>query len=155
MARSRAGNTTGTASDMRWRADVPRQPVDRIGGARIGRQPNDALRLAAQICAVAGRHDWRAAITGGSHAGNRAVVWRSGAPARMGDHPKKVVEHPLRNSRGRYAHIKTMKGKHPIRVLCELLAVSRSGYYRWQEPATDSPNRARFAARRTDHAPRR
>ena len=26
-----------------------------------------------------------------------------------------------------------MKGKHAVRVLCELLAVSRSGYYRWQE----------------------
>ena len=26
-----------------------------------------------------------------------------------------------------------MKGKHSLRVLCELLAVSRSGYYQWQE----------------------
>ncbi len=26
-----------------------------------------------------------------------------------------------------------MKGKHALSVLCELLAVSRSGYYRWQE----------------------
>lgn len=26
-----------------------------------------------------------------------------------------------------------MEGKHPVRVLCELLAVSRSGYYHWQE----------------------
>jgi putative transposase len=26
-----------------------------------------------------------------------------------------------------------MKGEHRVRVLCELLAVSRSGYYRWQE----------------------
>lgn len=26
-----------------------------------------------------------------------------------------------------------MKGKHPLRVLCEVLAVSRSGFYRWQE----------------------
>lgn len=26
-----------------------------------------------------------------------------------------------------------MKGKHSVNVLCELLAVSRSGYYRWQE----------------------
>jgi transposase InsO family protein len=26
-----------------------------------------------------------------------------------------------------------MKGKHPLSVLCELLAVSRSGYYRWRE----------------------
>ena len=26
-----------------------------------------------------------------------------------------------------------MKGKHALRVLCEVLAVSRSGYYRWQE----------------------
>ena len=25
-----------------------------------------------------------------------------------------------------------MKGEHPVGVLCELLAVSRSGYYRWQ-----------------------
>lgn len=25
-----------------------------------------------------------------------------------------------------------MKGEHPVRRLCELLAVSRSGYYRWQ-----------------------
>ena len=25
-----------------------------------------------------------------------------------------------------------MKGEHPVRLLCELLAVSRSGYYRWQ-----------------------
>ena len=26
-----------------------------------------------------------------------------------------------------------MKGKHSLSVLCEVLAVSRSGYYRWQE----------------------
>ena len=26
-----------------------------------------------------------------------------------------------------------MKGKHPVAMLCELLEVSRSGYYRWQE----------------------
>lgn len=26
-----------------------------------------------------------------------------------------------------------MKGEHPVRLLCELLAVSRSGYYHWQE----------------------
>jgi len=26
-----------------------------------------------------------------------------------------------------------MKGEHPVRLLCELLAVSRSGYYRWQQ----------------------
>jgi hypothetical protein len=24
-----------------------------------------------------------------------------------------------------------MKGEHPIRMLCELLGVSPSGYYRW------------------------
>ena len=27
-----------------------------------------------------------------------------------------------------------MKGEHNIGMLCELLGVSRSGYYRWQEP---------------------
>src|SRR5688500_7781482 len=27
-----------------------------------------------------------------------------------------------------------MKGELPVRVLCELLEVSRSGYYRWKEP---------------------
>jgi transposase InsO family protein len=31
-----------------------------------------------------------------------------------------------------------MKGKHPVALLCELLEVSRSGYYRWQEsPPTE------------------
>ena len=31
-----------------------------------------------------------------------------------------------------------MKGEHPIRMLCELLTVSHSGYYRWlqQRPST-------------------
>lgn len=27
-----------------------------------------------------------------------------------------------------------MKGDHPVALLCEILAVSRSGYYRWQQP---------------------
>jgi transposase InsO family protein len=26
-----------------------------------------------------------------------------------------------------------MKGEHPVRLLCEVLSISRSGYYRWQE----------------------
>jgi putative transposase len=27
-----------------------------------------------------------------------------------------------------------MKGEHPIRMLCDLLSVSSSGYYRWRQP---------------------
>lgn len=45
----------------------------------------------------------------------------------------KIVGHPLRNARERYAQIKTMKGKHSVSVLCEVLAVSRNGYYRWRD----------------------
>ena len=37
-----------------------------------------------------------------------------------------------------------MKGEHPLRLLCELLAVSRSGYYRWQK--------GRPTKRQRDHA---
>jgi transposase InsO family protein len=41
-----------------------------------------------------------------------------------------------------------MKGEHPVRLLCELLAVSRSGYYRWQErrPTQRQRDDARLAA---------
>ena len=40
-----------------------------------------------------------------------------------------------------------MKGEHPVGVLCELLAVSRSGYYRWQEgrPTKRQSDDARLA----------
>jgi putative transposase len=40
-----------------------------------------------------------------------------------------------------------MKGKHPVRVLCDLLAVSRSGYYRWQarQPTKRQRDDARLA----------
>lgn len=40
-----------------------------------------------------------------------------------------------------------MKGEHSIGLLCELLAVSRSGYYRWQErgPTQRQQNDARLA----------
>jgi transposase InsO family protein len=41
-----------------------------------------------------------------------------------------------------------MKGKHPVALLCELLAVSRSGYYRWRErrPSLRQRDDARLAA---------
>lgn len=41
-----------------------------------------------------------------------------------------------------------MKGEYPVRLLCELLAVSRSGYYRWQErrPTKRQRDDARLAA---------
>ena len=49
-----------------------------------------------------------------------------------------------------------MKGEHPVEGLCELLQVSRSGYYRWrrrqpgkreQEDAMLAEHIARFHAR--------
>jgi putative transposase len=41
-----------------------------------------------------------------------------------------------------------MKGEHPIRVLCELLSVSPSGYYRWRQgrPSTRQREDAAIAA---------
>lgn len=58
-----------------------------------------------------------------------------------------------------------MKGKHPVAMLCELLDVSRSGYYRWEEgPPTarqrsddelaDKIVQAHAASRQTYGAPR-
>jgi len=52
---------------------------------------------------------------------------------------KKITGHPLRSARERYAQIKAMKGQHPIRMLCELLNVSASGYYRWRSAAAEYP----------------
>lgn len=43
-----------------------------------------------------------------------------------------------------------MKGEHPVEGLCELLQVSRSGYYRWRrapEPAGDAGRGAERAHR--------
>ena len=41
-----------------------------------------------------------------------------------------------------------MKGQHPVALLCEVLAVSRSGYYRWRErrPTPRERDDARLAA---------
>ena len=42
-----------------------------------------------------------------------------------------------------------MKGEHPVRLLCELLAVSRSGYYQWEEhrPSQRERDDTRLAVR--------
>ena len=42
-----------------------------------------------------------------------------------------------------------MKGEHPIRMLCELLKVSHSGYYRWcqQRPSPRQHEDAALAAK--------
>lgn len=44
-----------------------------------------------------------------------------------------------------------MKGEHPVRLLCELLAVSRSGYYRWRgrRPTKRQRDDARLAGQIT------
>jgi putative transposase len=41
-----------------------------------------------------------------------------------------------------------MKGNHPVALLCEVLVVSRSGYYRWRErrPTQRQRDDARLAA---------
>ena len=41
-----------------------------------------------------------------------------------------------------------MKGKHAVALLCEVLVVSRSGYYRWRErrPTQRQRDDARLAA---------
>jgi transposase-like protein len=74
---------------------------------------------------------------------------RADPDARTGGGAKKITGHPLRNARERYAQIKAMKGEHPIRMLCELLKVSPSGYYRWcqQRPSPRQREDAAIAAK--------
>src|SRR3954468_18993101 len=104
--------------------------------------------MAAAVRAAAGRGDWHAADGGRKGRGDPAAARRGGAHAGTGDRPKKIVGHPLRNARERYAQVEAMKGDHPVRLLCEVLAVSRSGYYRWQErsPTQRQRDDARLAA---------
>jgi hypothetical protein len=69
---------------------------------------------------------------------------------------KKITGHPLRTARERYAQVKAMKGEHPIRMLCELLKVSHSGYYRWcqQRPSARQREDAAIARRSRRHTER-
>jgi putative transposase len=49
------------------------------------------------------------------------------------DRIKRYVYHTLRSPRERYAQIEAMRGRHPVRMLCELFEVAPSGYYRWKQ----------------------
>ena len=53
------------------------------------------------------------------------------ADHRAARYPKKSRGHPLRTVAERYARIKTMSDEYPIKSLCLVMEVSRSGYYRW------------------------
>lgn len=43
--------------------------------------------------------------------------------------------------RERYAQVQAMKGKHTVAMLCDLLGVSRSDYYKWQSRAVSARQR--------------
>ncbi len=55
----------------------------------------------------------------------------AGRDAGTGADPKKIPRHPLPSVRARYAEVAALKDAHPLRLLCRLLEVSASGYYRW------------------------
>ena len=81
---------------------------------------------------------------GGGARGDNAAARRAGADARAGERAKKIVGHPLRSARERFAQVEAIKGEHPVEGLCELLQVSPGGYYRWR--------RARPSGRATQDA---
>jgi transposase-like protein len=78
---------------------------------------------------------------------NWAITCRGAAAARTGDRTKKSLG-ILSEKPERYAQIKAMKAEHNIGMLCELLGVWRSGYYRWQQarPSRRQSENASLAA---------
>src|SRR4051812_12853341 len=56
---------------------------------------------------------------------------RDPSPARAARHSKKNSGHHLRTAAQRYQRIETMKADYSILSLCEVMAVSPSGYYDW------------------------
>src|ERR1017187_9872072 len=60
---------------------------------------------------------------------------------------KKNFGHPIRTPDQRFQRIDAMKTDHPIRLLCEALEVSTSGYYDWFNRQTQPGPRAQENAR--------
>jgi putative transposase len=60
---------------------------------------------------------------------------------------KKNFGHPLRAPIQRFQRIDAMKAEHPVRSLCEALAVSASGYYDWVNRQTQPSPRTQENAR--------